>query len=94
MALLSRLFGSKPSSVPEAKPEDYEGFTISPEPVKEGSRWRIAARIEKDVAGERKVHQLIRADVVDGYDEACSMSVRKAKQMIDEQGEGIFAQGA
>ena len=90
MALLSRLFGRKPSSVPDAKPEAYEGFAIYPEPIKEGQRWRIAARIEKDVAGERRVHQLIRADVVDGHDEACSTSVRKAKQMIDQMGDDIF----
>lgn len=90
MALFSRLFGGKPSSAPEVKPEEYEGFAIFPEPVKEGARWRVAARIEKEVAGARRVHQLIRADVVDGYDDACSTSVRKARQMIDEQGEGIF----
>ncbi|WP_127900683.1 HlyU family transcriptional regulator [Solirhodobacter olei] len=90
MSLLSRLLGSKPSETPEAKPEEYEGFAIYPEPVKDGGRWRIAARIEKEVGGEIKQHQLIRADVVESHDEACSMSLRKARQMIDEQGESIF----
>jgi hypothetical protein len=50
----------------------------------------VAARIEKDIAGEVKMHQLLRADTIASLDEARAFCVRKAKQVIDEQGEAIF----
>ena len=43
-----------------------------------------------EIGGELKTHHLIRADVARGYDEACALSVMKAKQMIDQMGDGIF----
>lgn len=84
MSLLSKLFGG--GGGPEPERETYEGFTITPNPAREGSRFRIGATIEK---GE-KVHHLIRADMLESLDEANEASVRKAKQMIDEQGERLF----
>ena len=88
MSLFSRLFGGAQKSAPE--PETHKGFTIIPTPIREGSRFRVSARIEKEVGGEKKTHTLIRADVIDGEDAARETSVRKAVQMIDEQGEQIF----
>lgn len=91
MSLFSRLFGgSKPQPAPEVKPEEYNGFAIYPAPQKDGGRWRVAARIEKQVDGETKVHQLIRADVLDSEDAAIEASLGKARQVINEQGERIF----
>jgi len=89
MSLLSKLFGGKA----EAKPvqgEDYNGFTIYPEPIAEGKTFRLCARIERDVDGELKSHQLIRADTIDGKDAAIDASRNKAKQMIDQLGDGVF----
>ena len=88
MSLLSRLFGGgggsgSGSSQPS---ETYEGFTIFAEPMKDGGSWRLAARIEKEVDGETKSHQLIRADTFQSADEAAGAAVAKAKQIIDEQG--------
>lgn len=91
MSLWSRLFGNSDgpgSTGPE--PTEYEGFLIYPEPVREGSKWRIAARIEKAVGDEVHRHDLIRADTLDSQDEAVDASLRKARQMIDEQGARIF----
>lgn len=91
MSLFSRLFGggaSKPA--PEVKPEEYEGFAIYPEPEKDGGRWRVAARIEKQVDGETLTHMLIRADVLDTPDAAVEVSISKARQVINEQGERLF----
>ena len=84
MSLLSKLFGGGAAHEPER--ESYEGFTITPNPAREGGRFRIGATIEKD----GKTHHLIRADVLETMDEANAASVRKAKQMIDEQGERLF----
>ena len=87
MSLLSKLFGarSKPSA-PEQQPEEYNGFTIVPTPIREGSRFRLSARIEK---GDR-IHTLIRADMLDDEMTAISASIAKAKRMIDEQGDRLF----
>lgn len=95
MSLLSRLFGSgsgeaKPKSAPEADPEIYKDFAITPTPIREGGRYRVSARIEKEVGGQKKVHTLIRADVLDSLDDAAKASLGKARQMIDEQGDRIF----
>ncbi|MEO9518414.1 MAG: HlyU family transcriptional regulator [Paracoccaceae bacterium] len=89
MSLFSRLFGGS-SQTQDAEPQTYNGFEIIAEPIREGSKWRVAARIEKDVNGEAKVHELIRADTLDDEPSAIDVSISKAKQMIDEQGEGLF----
>jgi hypothetical protein len=86
MSLLSKLFGG--GSAPEPQRETYEGFTITPIPEKEGSRFRIGATIEKD----GQTHHLIRADMLETLEDANQASIRKAKQMIDEQGARIFIQ--
>lgn len=84
MSLFSRLFGG--GAAPEPVTETHEGFTITPQPAREGSRFRIGALIEKD----GRTHHLIRADMLETLDEANAASIRKAKQMIDEQGERLF----
>lgn len=84
MSLFSRLFGGTAKSAPE--PERYEGFLIHPEPVSEGGRWRVAARIEKD----GREHRMIRADSFENEDTAVEAAILKGKRLIDEQGEGIF----
>ena len=93
MSLFSKLFGGGGGSeraAPKAQSVEYEGFTITPAPVSEGGRYRIGARIEKEVGGEMKSHQLIRADVLESLDAANEASLGKARQMIDEQGERLF----
>ena len=89
MSLFSKLFGGG-SAASEPEPETYEGFRIFPEPIKESGGYRLGARIEKEVGGETRVHQLIRADVFQSEEEAMKFSVSKAKQMIDQMGEGLF----
>ncbi|MEO9825675.1 MAG: HlyU family transcriptional regulator [Paracoccaceae bacterium] len=89
MSLLSKLFGGG-GSKPEAKPEEYEGFHITAQPVAEGPRYRIGALIEKEVEGEMKTHTLIRADTLDDLQSAKDASVGKAKQLIDQMGERLF----
>lgn len=93
MSLLSRLFGGRSRSggaAPDHEPVDYNGFAIRPEPIREGGQWRIAARIEREVAGEMKSHHLVRADMMADAEAAAAESVRKAKRLIDERGEGVF----
>ena len=89
VSLFSRFFGGK-ASPPSFEQVAYKGFTIVPEPISEGSRYRVAAQIEKAVGGEKRVHRMIRADVLEDRDSAAEVSTSKAKQMIDEQGEQLF----
>ena len=91
MPFWSRLFGGKPAEEPASAPaEEHKGFRITPKPIREGGQYRVAARIEKDVAGNLRVHELVRADSIASLDEARALSLAKARQVIDEQGEGLF----
>jgi hypothetical protein len=87
MSLLKKLFGGAASEPPV---EEHEGFRITLTPINEGDTYRVAATIEKDVNGEPRTHKLVRADTVQGLEAAQAASLRKAKQVIDEQGERIF----
>lgn len=90
MSLLSRLFGDGAPKSQDSKREDYQGFAITPEPAREGARFRVGARIEKEIGGTLKSHTLIRADTLEDLDTAVEASIRKAKQVIDEQGDRLF----
>ena len=90
---MSKLFGSKPATdapTDEGASEVYNGFTITPNPMREGSTYRVAARITAEFDGAEKVHQLIRADTMQVLEDARKASLAKAKQMIDEQGKALF----
>ena len=91
MPFWSRLFGGGvPAQEPAAASEEHKGFRITPKPIREGGTYRVAARIEKEVAGVARVHDLVRADTTTSPDDARAMSVAKARQMIDEQGDALF----
>ncbi len=86
MPFWSRLFGSASADPAPGKGEAYKDFRITPAPAKEGGQYRVGARIEKD----GRVHVLIRADTMASLEEAMAISLAKARQVIDEQGEKIF----
>jgi hypothetical protein len=88
MAWFSKLFGGKSEEAAEAPStvEEYKGFRITPRPIRDGGQYRIAARIEKD----GRTHELIRADMMGSLDDAVALSLAKARQMIDEQGDRLF----
>lgn len=91
MSLLSRMFGRKPDKTASAAPEsasaqEHNGFRITPTPIREGGQFRVCALIEKD----GRKHELIRADTMASQEEATAMSLAKARQMIDEQGDRLF----
>ncbi len=88
MSLFSKLFGGGAASKPELV--SYKGFDIFPDLIAEGGKYRLSARIEKTIDGDRKTHIVIRADVYESREQAESFSVKKAKQVIDEQGDAIF----
>jgi hypothetical protein len=97
MSFLKRLFGGGggPASAGAEKPTaetEYKGYAIRATPQKEGQQFRLCGAIEKDVDGERRLHRLIRADLFASADDATEATLRKARQVIDEQGDRIFTQ--
>ncbi len=93
MSFFKKLFGGgeKSSSSSKAIEEgEYEGFQIATTPMDEGGQFRVCATISKEIGGETKTHKLIRADMCSSAQEASDIAMRKARQMIDERGEGIF----
>ena len=72
---------------PKAFPaQEYEGFTIIPTPLPEGSQYRVCGKI---TCGEQE-HQFIRADIMGSAEQCAEETLRKAKMTIDQLGEGIF----
>ncbi|SMY08724.1 HlyU family transcriptional regulator [Flavimaricola marinus] len=93
MSILSKLFGGKgnaDAAEPSVAAEEYKGYKITPTPAQDGKSYRIGARIEKEIDGEVKVHDLIRADTLPVREDAEAASVAKAKVMIDQMGDRVF----
>lgn len=88
MSFLKKLFGGGAET--KSATEEYEGYRITATPIAEGGAFRVSATIEKEVAGEIKEHKLVRADTLQGREAAESACLRKARQVIDEQGDQIF----
>lgn len=91
MGLLSSLksmFSSEStaSTAKEYPVEEYQGFFITPAPQQEGGQYRVNGTIRK---GEQ-VHQFVRADMLPSEEACAEEMLRKAKQMIDQQGDRIF----
>lgn len=86
--------GSADGAVPAAstaEPEIYGDFAIYPAPIREGSQYRLAGRIEKTVNGETLSHNFVRADVFTSLDDANEFTIRKAKVIIDQSGATLFS---
>ncbi|MFK7860248.1 MAG: HlyU family transcriptional regulator [Granulosicoccus sp.] len=95
--VFGKLFGGAKeggAAAPEAaEAVEYEGFTIIAAPLKEGSQYKTAGSISKEVDGELKTAQFIRADNHADRQSAVTHSEGKARQIIDEQGNAMFSRG-
>ncbi|MEE9321994.1 MAG: HlyU family transcriptional regulator [Granulosicoccus sp.] len=92
-SLFGKLFGSGNSAEPASTagdPVDYIGFTITPAPIAEGGQYRTAGTISREQAGELLEVQFIRADVSSDLQAALDHSIKKGRQIIDEQGESVL----
>ena len=93
MSFWKNLFGGgEPRQAAPEPGEEYKGFTIRPTPMPVGSEFQLAGRIEKEIDGELKTYDFVRADRMSSRDDAVSLAVAKGRQIIDEQGEGLFDQ--
>ena len=82
--------GTKP---PRFSAETYNGYAITPDPIRKEGGWLTSGLIVKETAEGRKEHRFIRADTHTSEDEAARFSITKAKQIIDQQGERLFSGG-
>lgn len=75
---------------PTGEPVEHKGFSIRATPFTEGGQYQTCGVITKEIGGDLKEHTFIRADRFASKDDAIDVTVRKARQIIDEQGERIF----
>ena len=96
MSFWKKIFGSggdapgksiEPAVVGE---ESYKGFTIKAITMPAGSEFQLAGLIEKTIGGELKSYKFVRADRFSSREDVVSFSLAKGRQIIDEQGEGMF----
>ncbi len=93
MSFLRKLFGGggKAGETAPAKSVEHKGFTIAAVPYKEAGQYQTAGVISKEVGGVRKEHRFVRADRFAAIDDAANHALVKGRQIVDEQGERMFA---
>jgi hypothetical protein len=100
VSFLSRLFGggsareSKEPAGDAAEAVEYQGLSIRPAPQRAGGEWRVAGVIVKETEAGPLERTFIRSDLFGSRDDAASFAIVKAKQIIDERGQSLFADGA
>lgn len=95
-SFLSKLFGFSSGSSTETaassgKTESYGDCLIRATPMREGSQFRLAGSVEKDVDGAVRVRTFIRADVFSSEQDVIDATLRKAHQIIDQHGPSLFS---
>ncbi|WP_372882508.1 HlyU family transcriptional regulator [Psychromonas sp.] len=87
---ITQLFTAKPTPVAVFPATEYKGFTITPQPMKDGGQFRVAAIIEKGEGEAHKQHRFIRSDTLANAEQAAELTLSKCKTFIDQMGDGIF----
>ena len=93
--LLSAFGGNAAPAAPkEVEPREYDGCRIFATPIREGSQFRLAGRIEKVFDGQVRVRNFIRADIFTTEDDAVEFTFRKGEQIVQQSRGTLFADGA
>jgi hypothetical protein len=95
ISTLKTLFGG--SAAPAAKSEKAQqigDFQVFATPKRDGAQFRLAGRIEFKSGEQILVRHFIRADLFASEDDAVETAFRKAQQIIDQHGAGLFSDGA
>ena len=95
MSFWKNLFGggaakTEPAGDKVMEQETYKGFLIKAIEMRAGSEYQLAGTIEKDIGGELKSYKFIRADRMGSKDDLIALTFSKGRQIIDEQGDGIY----
>lgn len=91
MSFFKKLFGGgEPSAPKPVAREVYKDFIIEASPMAEGGQFRLRAVIRESEAQDARQVNVIRADLFASADMAAQFAITKARQVIDEQGRGLF----
>lgn len=101
-SLLSRLFsflggkGSSSAAAPAVSEtrEAYKDVALVAHPLREGNQFRISGTVEKRDGEAVMLRRFIRADVFTNEKEAVEFTLRKGRQIVDQYGDSLFADGA
>lgn len=92
--LLRRLLGGDkeaPAAAAEvAARETYKGCELEAVPVQDAGRWRVAGAVVKTIDGVEKRHEFVRADTFPERDDAVTVSLTKARLLVDQLGDKLF----
>ena len=97
VSFLKKLFGGAPAggdNGADAEAVEYKGHLIRPTPMKQGAQFQTAGTIEKEIGGVVKSYRFVRVDKHSSREDAVSLIVIKGQQIIDEQGDRIYADQA
>jgi len=90
--VFSRLSSRAPGAPgPAIAPVEYKGYRIRPEPYRTDNHYQTAGTIEKDTPEGVRAHRFVRADTYHSREDAIAFTITKAKQIIDQQGDRMFA---
>lgn len=91
--MLRKLFGRRGGETSQtthgdaeiAARERYKGVELRAAPIREGGVWRVAGSIAGFDSGEQEPQAFVRSDTCASHDDAVAISLRKARQIVDEQ---------
>lgn len=93
MSFFKKLFGGGGDEpVDGGEPVEHKGYLVRATPYAEGGQYQVCGVVTKDIDGETKEHRFVRADKTTSLDDAIGITLRKGKQIIDEQGDAMFRQ--
>jgi hypothetical protein len=92
MSFFKKLFGGpSAAAVDGGDPVEHKGYTIRATPYQESGQYQTCGVITKEIDGALKEHRFVRADKTTSVEDAIAISLRKGRQIIDEQGDAIFS---
>lgn len=98
-SFFSKLFGggsgdSDSGGAATGESVEYSGLTIRAAPERAGGQWRLAGVIVKSGPDGDLERAFLRSDVFSSREDAEAFAITKGKQIIDERGDELFADGA
>ncbi|CAG9297027.1 HlyU family transcriptional regulator [Celerinatantimonas diazotrophica] len=89
-SLKTLLNNPAPATAKQHESVEYQGFTITPEPIAEKGQYRVAGYIHKTIGDKSCEHHFIRSDVCMNEQQAVELTISKCQIFIDQLGEKIF----